>query len=214
MQLKHKAVLGLLSASLLGASLTSQAALFDDKEARKKILKVEEVSLAKDSEHQAAIDELKRNQADIEKRLSAIESMLQNGGLVDLQNEVEALKQEIAQLRGDLEVANYKLDNMQQRQKDLYTDTDTRLRRIESGGVSAAGAAATEGGAGDMEELNQIGTANAFFENAQYKESFAAYDGFLRAYPESQYAGDALNENAAKVLGEKPRASQSTRCNV
>lgn len=193
MQLKRNAIASLLFAGLLGASLTSQAALFDDTEARKKILQVEEKSLANDSEHQAAIAELQRNQADIEQRLANIENMLQNGGLVDLQNEIDALKQEVAQLRGDLEVANHNLQNTQQRQKDLYTDTDTRLRRIESGAVSAATnpQAPATGDANEMEELNQIGTANAHFENAEYKQSFEAYDTFLRTYPKSQYAGDA-----------------------
>jgi len=63
--------------------------------------------------------------------------VIQGQGLADMQNQIEALKQEVAQLRGDLELASHNLDAAQQRQKDLYADTDTRLRRIESAPVQA-----------------------------------------------------------------------------
>ena len=53
-----------------------------------------------------------------------------------MQNQIETLKQEVANLKGDLEVAQHNLDATQTRQKDLYSDTDTRLRRIEGGAAS------------------------------------------------------------------------------
>ncbi len=132
-----------LMCGLLATSLASHAALFDDKEARKKILELESKSQANDEAHQAAINDLKKTQASIEKRIAAIEAVIQSQGLLELQNQIEAMKQEIAQLKGDLEVASHNLEAAQQRQKDLYTDTDTRLRRIEAGPVSTAPDAAT-----------------------------------------------------------------------
>jgi tol-pal system protein YbgF len=183
MQLKKIAVLG-----LLGVTLSSQAALFDDKEARKKILSVEETSLASDKSHQAQLDMLKKNQADIEQRLASIERMLQNGGLVEIQNQIEALKRELAQVRGDLEVAQHNLENTQQRQKDLYTDTDTRLRRMESGASPSADSST----AGQSDELKQLAVARDFSDSAKYKEAFEAYDAFLKQYPNGQHTPDAL----------------------
>lgn len=190
MQLKQWLALG-----LLGTSLTSQAALFDDKEARKKILEVETKSLSNHDAQQTAINDLKKSQLAIEKRLAAIEAVIQGGGLVEMQNQIEALKQEVAQLKGDLEVVNHNLEATQQRQKDLYTDTDTRLRRIESGPVAAtsnpvAGAASST--TTDEKDVKAFAEAEALSQSAKHKEAFAAYDAFLKEYPTSKRASDAL----------------------
>jgi tol-pal system protein YbgF len=180
----------LLVLSLLAVSLTSHAALFDDKEARKKILDVEATSIASDKAHQAEIDALKQKQDAIEKRLAAIEAVLQGQGLLALQNQIEELKQELAQLKGDLELANHNIENTQIRQKDLYTDTDTRLRRIEAGPVSDAtnGAAA----APVAEDAKAFAAADELSKANNYKDAFTAYDSFIKAYPESALVPDAL----------------------
>lgn len=189
--LKHLAVKQMVVLGLLGVSLSSQAALFDDKEARKKILEVETKTLANDQSHDNAISELKKNQAAIEKRLLAIEAVIQGQGLVDMQNQIEQLKQELAQVRGDLEVAAHNLEATQQRQKDLYTDTDTRLRKIEGGTVSEAQPTSTPV-AVEEKDSKAFADADALSKSAKHKEAFAAYDLFLKDYPSSKLVPDAL----------------------
>jgi peptidoglycan hydrolase CwlO-like protein len=110
-------------------SYSSHAALFDDTEARKKILELEKTMQSQNQATQATLTELKKNQQGLEQRLTALESIAKNG-LVDMQSQVEALKQENSRLKGDLELATHNLDLAQQRQKDLYTDTDARLRKL------------------------------------------------------------------------------------
>ena len=139
----------------------AHAALFDDKEARKKIAEVD----AKQQVNIAAIAELKKTTAAMDKRIAAIEAIVQGGGLADMQNQIVALKQEVANLKGDLELAQHNLDNTQQRQKDLYTDTDTRLRRIEGSVTTGANAtnstvptASENGAAGSVAHLRQRNT--------------------------------------------------------
>jgi len=61
----------------------------------------------------------------------------QNRGVIELMNQVEALNAELKRLRGELEVLTNALDNAQRRQKDMYLDLDTRLRRLEGGGDAA-----------------------------------------------------------------------------
>jgi tol-pal system protein YbgF len=177
----------ILVLSLLAASLTSHAAIFDDKEARKKILDVETKSLANDSAHEAAIKA-------IEKRLSAIEAVLQGQGLLELQNQVDALRQEVAQLKGDLELANHNIEATQQRQKDLYTDTDTRLRKVEEGAATATPAAAntTATPAPIAEDVKAFAAADELSKSGNYKAAFSAYDAFLKAHPESTLVPDAM----------------------
>lgn len=61
----------------------------------------------------------------------------QNRGVVQLLNQVEALNGEMSRLRGQLEVLNNEITNAQKRQRDMYVDLDTRLRRIEQQGGTA-----------------------------------------------------------------------------
>jgi tol-pal system protein YbgF len=175
----------ILVLSLLAASLTSHAALFDDKEARKKILDVEAKSLANDSAQQAQINA-------IEKRLAAIEAVLQGQGFLELQNQIEGLRQEVAQLKGDLELVNHNVEETQQRQKDLYTDTDTRLRKIEDGTKVAPNATNASSATPVAEDVKAFAMADDLSKSGNYKDAFVAYDAFLKAYPESALAPDAI----------------------
>ncbi|MFI0414522.1 MAG: tol-pal system protein YbgF [Candidatus Thiodiazotropha sp.] len=71
----------------------------------------------------------------MEQRLQRIERILQNQSLADLVLQVQQLRQEVRQLRGDLEEQKYNMDGMSRRQRDLYVDIDQRLSRIQSGGT-------------------------------------------------------------------------------
>ena len=193
--------IALLSFSLvaLASFSTAQAALFDDKEARKKIVEVETKQQSDHSAAMAAISELKKSQAAMEKRMAAIEAIVQGGGLSEMQNQIETLKQEVANLKGDLEVAQHNLDATQTRQKDLYVDTDTRLRKIEGGTVMPANGASNTAPSNtsaqpmaEEKDAKAFSDANALSQSAKHKEAFAAFDAFLREYPTSKLAPDAL----------------------
>ena len=185
-------------------ALTSQAALFDDKEARKKILEVESKQLADQTSNSNALSELKKTQAAIEKRLLAIEGVVQGQGFADMQNLIEALKQELAELKGELEVATHNIETTQQRQKDLYTDTDTRLRKIESNAttsatvanpsIASASASASAPAVATVEEKDVVAfsEAESLSKSAKHREAFAAFDLFLKEHPTSRLVPDAL----------------------
>ena len=170
-------------------AITSHAAIFDDKEARKKILEVEAAS-------QASINDLKKNQAAIEKRLAAIEAVIQGQGLADMQNQIESLKQEVANLKGELEVASHNISTTQQRQKDLYTDTDTRLRKIESNVPVASNTPTTDTNATppvvEEKDIKAFADADDLSRSGKHKDAFAAFDAFLKEYPTSKLVPDAL----------------------
>ena len=185
-----KIVLVGLSLFALSASFNAaHAALFDDKEARKKI---GEIELKQQANHEATLAAI----ADLKKRVAAIEAIVQGGGLADMQNQIEVLKQEVANLKGDLEVAQHNLDATQTRQKDLYTDTDTRLRRIESGPAPTSANAAPVNPAAqpvaEEKDVTALADANALSQSAKHKEAFAAFDRFLKEYPTSKLAPEAL----------------------
>ena len=188
----------LLSAQLF--AMSGHAALFDDKEARKKILEVESTM---NSQDQATKAEL----ASIDQRLKSIEAITKGGALMDMQNQIESLKQEVARLKGELEEANHNVQATQQRQKDLYGDTDARLRKLETSATPAAANAAetpvtvtspaasvtppTAVPARNTQEYQLLELANGLAKESKYKDAFNAYDKFLKDYPNSALAAEA-----------------------
>lgn len=74
---------------------------------------------------------------EIVQRLERIERLLQSQGLLDMLQQIESLQQEVSSLHGEIEFQNHTLEQLKKRQRDLYTDIDQRLQRIERAGTSA-----------------------------------------------------------------------------
>ena len=212
----------LILASLLivtaGFAAQGHAALFDDKEARKKILELEATTTTQHQAAQADLAALKKTQQVIEQRLAEIEAITKGQGLLDMQNQIEGLKQEVAKLKGELELASHNVNLTQQRQKDLYGDADARLRKLEQGQpgtnasanpnpvaeaapatvaapvspVAAAPVASTPEPAKNSQEYQLLELAHGLAKEAKYKDAFNAYDKFLKDYPNSAYTADAM----------------------
>ena len=126
MKRSHRA--WLFSLVLLAGAHAAQAALFDDEEARRRI--------------EATNQRLSVMQRQIDDRLLFLEQQAKSGGLADLATQLQLLQTDIAKLRGQIEVVTYELEQSQKRQRDLYVDLDTRLRKIESAAAAAAAAPA------------------------------------------------------------------------
>ena len=180
-------------------AINSHAALFDDKEARKKIIEVE-------ASTQADLASIKKSIQALEQRVNAIEAITKGQVLHDMQNQIETLNQEVARLKGDLEVANHAVEMTQQRQKDLYGDTDTRLRKLETVATPASTTAATDTASASgtavaatpiaqpnksTQEFQTLELADGLSREAKHKEAFAAYEKFLKDYPSSPLVPEA-----------------------
>ncbi|HTI45346.1 MAG TPA: tol-pal system protein YbgF [Casimicrobiaceae bacterium] len=125
----------------------AQAALFDDEEARRRI--------------ESTNVRLTQLQRQIEDRVTALEQRMQGQGLADLANQLQLLQGDIAKLRGQIEVVTYELEQAQKRQRDLYVDLDTRLRKIESAAASAAEAANAANAANGANPANAASAGTA-----------------------------------------------------
>lgn len=157
----------MLAAALMAAfslaSLQAHAALFGDDEARRAILDV-----------RTKVDGLQQSKAE-------------TSAVLDLSNQNEQLRQEIARLNGQIEVLTNELANVQQRQKDFYTDLDNRLRKLEPQSVNVDGQDAMIG----QSEQRSYDDALALFNSGDYKKSGAAFTDFIQRYPQSAYAPSA-----------------------
>lgn len=161
----------LLPALLLTATLASpaRAGVFDDDEARKRIevLKGEFTELARRA------DTINRNQ-------------------IDFANQVEAVKADIAKLRGQIEVLSYELEAAQKRQKDFYVDLDGRLRKLEAPPVEAKVETRTEAPKVDpAQETRDYEAALAGLKASRFKEAGASFLAFIKAYPNSSLIASA-----------------------
>ena len=166
---------------LLGTALPGFAqGLFDDNEARRRI----------DTLRQ----QVEQGNKAIDERLSRIEAS--SGGVIEIANQIESLRNEIARMRGQLEVAANQLEGAEKRQKDLYLDIDTRLRKLEQAGEKTAGAPDKPPALGGA-EAESPGEARAYqaaldqFKLGNYALAVNAMQGFLVTSPNSKLAPNA-----------------------
>ncbi len=110
---------------LIGWS-TSYAGMFDDVEARRQI-----------AQQQTVIGDLRAQGQALDARVVKLEELLNNQPLLELNNQIEALRADLNKLHGQIEVLVNENERAQKRQKDFYVDLDTRLRKIEQSGVAA-----------------------------------------------------------------------------
>jgi tol-pal system protein YbgF len=114
-------------AVLLWTAAPAHAGLFDDDDARKQI-----------SAERKRVDDMKAQQDAIDARMAKVEEALKSQALLDLFTQLEGLKTEMNKLRGQIEVLNNSVENTSKRQRDMYLDLDTRVRRFEQQGAPAA----------------------------------------------------------------------------
>lgn len=169
----------------------AHAGVFDDDEARKRIA--------------ATNQRLDQLQKDLEERLATLERQLKSGALVDLANNVEGLKTDVAKIRGQIEVLTYELDTAQKRQKDLYVDLDARLRKLEgppAGTTDAAPADAVVANAApgsgvvagvppSAAEQRSYDAALDQFKRGDFQGAITGFTAFVKTYPRSSLASSA-----------------------
>ncbi|MGZ8290145.1 MAG: tol-pal system protein YbgF [Telluria sp.] len=162
------AAAGLVLAALL--PLQASAGILDDDEARRAILDL-----------RAKVDTLAR---DLNTRL---ETKADKTSAIESLNRHEQAMQEVAKLRGQIEVLANELANIQKNQKDLYADIDARIKKLEPRQVTIDG----EQAAVAPTEQQTYEAAMAMFQTGDYKGAAAALGDFVRRHPESAYAANA-----------------------
>jgi tol-pal system protein YbgF len=137
------AVLPGLILLLAGLAGEARAQLFTDTESRKAIAAQREVI----SGLQAQIAELVRQNEQLLARVGQLETAVKSQALLELLNQIEQLQVEVRRLRGQQEVLGNAQETSARRQRDMYVDLDTRLRRLEAPSAAAATTAVPAPGA-------------------------------------------------------------------
>jgi len=174
-----RSVSPVLSALVLGASvlLPLQAhAFFGDDEARRAIIELRQKVEANRQLSDAAATEARESQS------------VTRRSLLDLANQLEQLRADIARLRGQNEQLAREVSELQRQQKDVQTGLDERLRQVEPLRITHDGANFTAA----PNEKRDFDAAMDVLRRSEFEAAATAYAAFLRRYPDSGYTPSSL----------------------
>jgi len=167
---------------LVSAFGTAHAGLFDDEEARKAIVELRSRVTQIEEQGRARNAELAAANAQVMEQLSALRR-----SLLDLNNQIEAMRSEVAKLRGSDEQVMRDLAEVQKRQRDLGQSLDERLRKLEPVKVAIDGREAVV----DQEEKRLYEEAIAAIRAGEFDKSVGLLNNFQKRYAGSPYAVSA-----------------------
>lgn len=159
---------------------------------------------------------VRADELSVEDRLAKLERLDNSRNLVqvEMQQQIDALSDEVRQLRGSLEEANYKLQQATERQKGLYQELD-KLKTAPgatgapvAAGTVAAAVSATEGAqtsgtpivgqtppvakAASADETQSYDAAvSLVMKDKNFAKAVPAFEGFIQKYPQSSYVPNA-----------------------
>lgn len=170
-----------LAAAGLGAVAPAHA-IFSDDEARRAIVDLRARVTQEGDQTRARLAELASTQTAMLEQLQALRR-----SLLELNNEIVALRAEQATLRGANEQLAREVAELQSRSRDLGQTLDDRLRKIEPVRVTVDG----EEFLVDPEERRLHDEALATLRGGDFEKGANALAAFLKRYPNSRYEPSA-----------------------
>ncbi|MCP1339885.1 tol-pal system protein YbgF [Idiomarina sp. M1R2S28] len=143
----------------------------------------------------------------VEQRLEQIERMLEarSSAQLEMLNQLGSLQQDVAELRGITEEHEYRLEQLLQRQRELYQEIDRRFSNLKSSNNQS------EAASNNYNNLEQVPTQTdnssyspnlsendaydkaiaLVLEDKRYDEAIPAFESFLKNFPNSTYSPNA-----------------------
>ena len=165
------AAFGLAAALLMPA----QAGIFDDDEARKAILDLRQKLEQSNEAHRAKQAELNAQMAD---QLSQLKR-----SLLDLNNQIDLLRGDIAKMRGNEEQLVRDVAELQRKQKDVQSGIDERLKTIEPQKVAVDGREFNA----TPDETRLYNEALGLLRGGDFAGAGTAFAAFQKRFPGSGY---------------------------
>lgn len=139
------------------------------------------------------------NSESLEQRIATLERLVNSRTNVqhNMQSQLDVMQDEVNELRGTLETHNFKLDQILQRQRELYLEIDNRIEAAfatkpsESVATNSTTPASNNYvlSAGEDEAYDKA--INLILRDKKYDEAIPAFEGFLSNFPNSQYTSNA-----------------------
>jgi tol-pal system protein YbgF len=136
---------------------------------------------------------------ELERRMEAIERIVQNQSLVNLTQQVGALERLDAEVQGRVEELEHNSETTADRQRQLYADLDARIQELETAVQASSARGVMDGGSLSPGQLPVPGGSDrdnyqAAFEllkEQRYEPAAMAFQQFLVIFPESELADNA-----------------------
>ena len=156
----------------------------------------------------------------IEQRLTRVENLIGNQVLMEQAQQMQHIRQELAEIREMVENQDHQLNLIKQRQRNLYQDMDRRLHDLEAGtggsssssapiappgaggsrvapptaavGAGSSGTTASRGAdSGDTDGKLAYSQAFNLLKEGRYQQAIIAFREFMKNFPESRYTANA-----------------------
>ena len=136
---------------------------------------------------------------ELERRMQAIERVVQNQSLVNLTQQVSALERVDAEVQGRIEELEHNSTTTSDRQRQLYADLDARIQELEAAVKANNARGVMDGGSLSPGQLPVPGGSDrdnyqAAFEllkEQRYEPAAMAFQQFLVTFPDSELADNA-----------------------
>jgi tol-pal system protein YbgF len=136
----------------------------------------------------------------LEQRIQHLEELSQTRNKVqaDTSYQLSELQREVRLLTGQVEDNNFKLKQIQDRQRDLYRDIESRLSGLSSQPAGSSKKSSkpvvnksTPAANNNGKVRRKFEAAFALVRNKDYKAAINAFSAFLTQYPASSYSANA-----------------------
>ncbi|WP_325071729.1 tol-pal system protein YbgF [Flocculibacter collagenilyticus] len=135
----------------------------------------------------------------LEKRLETIERILtaRNKAQIQLQQQIDLIQDEVNEVRGVTELHTHKLEQLLERQRELYQEIDKRVSAAYSQPTVNYPSQQTptvdsSGYSGSMSENEAYDRAvNLVLKDRNYDQAIPEFKQFLKAFPSSAYSPNA-----------------------
>ncbi len=136
--------------------------------------------------------------SELERRMEAIERVVQNQSLVNLTQQVSSMERRDDEMQGRVESLEHNSETTADRQRQLYADLDARIQELESS-VQAHRPSVMEGGTlspgqlpmPDGSDRDNYQAAFELLKEQRYEPAAMAFQQFLVTYPDSELADNA-----------------------
>ncbi len=135
----------------------------------------------------------------VEQRLTALERIVEarSEAQLHMAQQLQQLLDEVSELRGVTETHAYQLDEILQRQRDLYQEIDRRVSAVQAAPQPNTGPAIPDttpvtSYSSDVSENDAYDKAvNMVLKDRRYDAAIPEFENFIRNYPDSDYAPNA-----------------------
>lgn len=133
----------------------------------------------------------------LEQRLAALERVVEARAeaQIRMQQQLQILLDEVSELRGVTENHSYQLDEIIQRQRDIYQEIERRMSANQSSAANSAAPAASGPAVAVSSSLSENDAydraVNMVLKDRRFDAAIPEFENFLRTYPNSVYASNA-----------------------